>query len=100
MKENAIKTSGRTDRNLFVVLSISTKISSISKQIVPSLLSIKLRTVHVKVAMTLQKYPKEEVHSVIQFLSAKGLNSSDICCEISVHMVMSACAKLKSTLGF
>lgn len=45
-----------------VVLSVSNKISDITKQIAPPLLSMKMRIMHVKMATALQAYAKEEVH--------------------------------------
>lgn len=72
------------DRNPLAEPSISIEVYDVSKQKVQLLLSNKLRITYIKMVTTQQTYSKEELHSAIQFSSAKGLNPLDVPCEISV----------------
>lgn len=69
----------RADKNLLVAPSVRTKDNDIGEVIVPPSLNSKPRIAHIIMGTKLQTYFNEErVHSVIGFLSTKGMNPLDI----------------------
>lgn len=76
---NVNKLSERTDRNPIIVQFVSTKVNDVCKQIINS----KPKIACVNMMTVLQTYFKEDMHSVIQFLPAEGLNPLNIHHEIS-----------------
>lgn len=82
--ENVNELSKRTERNSSAVSPISTKMNDVSKLTVLLSLNIKLIIAHAKMETCCRYTPSK--NSLIWFLSATGMNLSDIHHEMSVML--------------